>query len=69
LKFVGQRVVHYGGNKDNLDLRGCMGAFVGYDESNYGYRICSKEIGNVMMTCDVRFLNEVCDGGFDLEDD
>jgi hypothetical protein len=46
-----------------------MGAFVGYNESNHGYRIRSNETGIVMMTCDVRFLNEVCDGGFVLEDD
>jgi hypothetical protein len=42
---------------------------VGYYESNPGYRIWSKEIGNVKTTRDVRSLNEVCESGFDLEDD
>jgi hypothetical protein len=39
LKFVGQKVVYYAGNKDKLDPRGWMGAFVGYNESNDANRM------------------------------
>jgi hypothetical protein len=46
-----------------------MGAFVGYSESNHTCRIWNKEKSNIITICDVRFLNKVCDGGFDLEDD
>jgi hypothetical protein len=29
LKFARQKVIYYEGSNDKLDLRGCMGAFVG----------------------------------------
>jgi Reverse transcriptase (RNA-dependent DNA polymerase) len=49
--------------------RGQIGAFVNYEEFNYGYRIWNTEQGVVETTRDVRFLNKVLDGGFDVNDE